>query len=118
MVTTKKKNLKKNPIIDTCILSHKPIKQHHIDKENVINWGKGRAFISAIKKSVANPPNNPIVLRGDDIESVALDFEIWHFPLRFKIAGKIYSSLPPRIYLHNAAFRLTNEVNLKSGTII
>lgn len=120
MTIAKKKKRKQKPTIDTCVISHKPIKQHHIDKEKVIDWGKGRAFISAIKKSVPNPPSNPIVLRGSDIERVTLDFERWHFPVRVKIAGKEFSSLPPRIYIQNAAFKLINDTNFSfvySGTL-
>ena len=102
---------KKKPTIDTCVVSHKPITQKHIDDKKVIDWGKGRAFIKAIEKSISNPPINPIVLAGSDLEKITLDFEDWNFPYRVKIASKVFSSFPPRFYLLNRAFKLSNEVD-------
>jgi len=101
----------KQPTVDTCIVSKKPIRQKDIDSKKVIEYRNGRAFIKAIEKSVPSPPTNPIVLSGKDLETITLDFEDWHFPYRVKVAGKVYSSLPPRIYILNAAFELTNEID-------
>jgi len=101
----------KKPTVDTCVVSHKPIRQKHIDDKKVMSYGKGRAFIAAIQKSVGKPPSNPIVLSGKDLDKITLEFEDWHFPCRTKIAGKVYSSLPPRIYILNAAFKLTNKID-------
>lgn len=102
------KSKAKAPTIDTCVISHKPIKQKHIDGKKVISYGKGRAFITAIKNSVSNPPVNPVVLTGSDLEEVPIRFELWNFPSRVKMAGKVYKTFPTKIYLHNAEFRLTN----------
>ena len=105
MANTKKKLVAK-PTIDTCVVSKKPIKQNHIDGKKVINYGKGRAFISAIKKSVSKPSPNPVVITGSDLEELTVRFETWSFPYRVKILGKQYSTFPSKIYLHNAEFRL------------
>lgn len=102
----KKKN---TATVDNCVISHKPIKQYHIDNKKVIEWGKGRAFIDAIKKNVPRPPSNPVVITGNDLDEVTIRFEAWHFPYRIKILGKEYSTFPNSIYLHNAEFKLVNS---------
>ena len=109
MTITKKKKRKQKPAVDTCVLSHKRITQKHIDDKKVIDWGKGHAFISAIKKTVSSPPVNPLVITGSDLDEVSIRFEAWHFPFRIKMLGKEYTTFPSKIYLHNAEFRLTNS---------
>lgn len=110
MTKTKVKR-EKSPTVDTCVISQKPIRQKDIDNKKVISYGKGKAFVTAVQKSIASAPSNPIVLSAKELNTVTLDYEAWNFPKRVKIAGKIFASLPPRIYLQNAAFKLTNEVN-------
>lgn len=98
--------MEKQPTIDTCVLSGRPIRQSHLDDGLVMSYGKGKAFVSAVENTVKEPPINPVVFSAQDVSVVSLTYTKYNFPERYDIKGKAYKSLPKFIYVQNQHFKL------------
>jgi len=96
----------KQPTIDTCVLSGKPIRQKHIDDNLVMSYGKGKAFIKSVQDTVQHPPLNPVVFSAKDVSIVSITYTKYNFPERYDIKGKAYKSMPKFIYVQNQHFKL------------
>lgn len=96
----------KQPTIDTCVLSGKPIRQKHLDDKLVIPYGKGRAFIKSVQDTIQEPPVNPVVYDAKSLASVSMPYHLFNFPRRYKMRGRIFKSLPVYIYIQNQMFML------------
>ena len=99
----------KQPTIDTCVLSGKPIRQKHLDDKLVIDYGKGRAFVSAVENTIKEPPDNPVVFSTQDVSTVALTYTRHNFPARIQVKGRLYKNFPEFIYIQNQMFKLSSH---------
>ena len=108
------KSKAKQPTIDTCWVSHKPIRQKHIDDGKVITYHGRRAFLKAVENSVPNPPENPIVISIDSPEldkteypdKVSLSYVLMNFPKRYIVNGKGYKKRPNKIWIKDTCYKL------------
>lgn len=97
---------KKQPTIDTCVLSGKPIRQKDLDDKLVIPNGRGKAFIKAVQDTVQNPPTNPVVFSAKEISTATFTYTRHHFPARVMVKGRSYKTFPEFIYIQNQMFKL------------
>lgn len=107
----------KQPTIDTCVLSGKPIRQSHIDDKLVIEYGKGRAFVSAISNTVKSPSENPVVFSSNQLSVVSIAYEKYTFPSRIIMQGKTFSEFPKLIFVQNQLFKLHGNNVIKSHPV-
>jgi hypothetical protein len=106
------------PTLYTCTISHKPIRQKHIDKGLVTDWENGKAFTKSIQDTIGNPPENPVVFGANEISAITLSFAEFNFPKRVVIKGRTYKKLPQYIYVQNQRFKLLRQVPTEEMPLI
>ena len=99
-----------SPTLHTCVLSGKPIRQKHIDKELVTDYGKGKALIKAVQNTILNPPDNPVVFSAKEVSVVTIAFSEFNFPKRVVLKDRVYKKLPQLIYIQNQEFKLFRQI--------